>query len=75
MFEPQYSEYKSEAFWAIINLLDSLDYKKNGSLLYKLGCELQNLEDKVLKEINRKVLELENRLAVQNSTKKKAKHV
>lgn len=43
IFVPQYSGNKSRAFWKLINLYDD----KNMNL-YKLGCDLQNLEDSIL---------------------------
>lgn len=48
MFEKKYSGDNSIAFWEMVNLIDDKD-----STLYKLGCELQNLEEKVLSEIGK----------------------
>ena len=43
MIEKQYSGENSKAFWAVVNLVDD-----DKMTLYDLGCELQNLEEKVL---------------------------
>ena len=40
--QPQYSGDKSHSFWRAINKEDNLR-------LYRMGCRLQNLEDKILK--------------------------
>lgn len=45
-FETVYSGIKSKRFWEAI-----WDHKKSDKL-YKLGVKLQNLEEKVLKELN-----------------------
>jgi hypothetical protein len=45
--EEQYSGDNSREFWGIINLIDDENLS-----LYKLGCDLQNLESKVLHKIN-----------------------
>jgi hypothetical protein len=47
VLEKYYSGENSKAFWETINLIDSQD-----GTLYRLGCELQALEEDVLKEIN-----------------------
>jgi hypothetical protein len=47
VMEEQYSGDNSREFWGIINLIDDEEFT-----LYKLGCDLQNLECKVLSKIN-----------------------
>lgn len=44
-----YSGDKSEQFWSRVNALKG----KNAKVLYSLGCELQNLEEFVLKLLQR----------------------
>ena len=48
MFLPRYSGKKSKQFWKKINSYKGLKWH----FLYTLGCCLQDLEHRVLKEIN-----------------------
>lgn len=43
MLYKRYSGDFSEAFWAVVHLVDDEEHA-----IYKLGCQLQNLEGKVL---------------------------
>jgi hypothetical protein len=45
--DKQYSGENSREFWAIINLIDDEELS-----LYKLGCDLQTFESKVLLKIS-----------------------
>jgi hypothetical protein len=45
--DKQYSGNNSKEFWEIVNSIDD-----ENLTLYKLGCDLQNLEEKVFHKIN-----------------------
>lgn len=46
----RYSGQKSEKFWDIINNVENEDDRNE---LYKLGCDLQNLENFILKKLEK----------------------
>ena len=60
--EKQYSGDNSSAFWEVINMLEDFHDKHNSNKLYGLGCDLQNLEDKMFREINKRKLSIYKRL-------------
>lgn len=49
-YEKHYSGKSSRAFWVAINGIPPRYWKAHGKL-YSLGVELQNLEERVLKEL------------------------
>jgi hypothetical protein len=68
MLEEQYSGEKSEKFWELVNLLDDDD-----STLYKIGCDLQNLESEVLGKLNKRRASIEKLKRTHDSYVKRKK--
>ena len=76
MLEPQYSGYRSEAFWELVNVIDDLSGCRvpDDKSLYSMGCDLQNLEGEVLQQINIRLGKIKHRLAPQRQKSRKRKH-